>query len=322
MKTLKRRTMMALTGLLPATAGRVEAQGGAMRTIGLLAIEAPGHDQFDSLMRQDMAELGYVEGRDVRYLFRASARPDGLDALAAELVESKADVIVTWYTPAALAAKRTTRTIPIVMALAGNPVETGIVSSLAKPGGNITGLSGTSAELGRKCMELAHEILPGARQVAALANGKDPFSGPFLQMARDGGDVTGLSILPVVIMDAETLPDAIAEAKRMGAQALLVQPSLPRRRIAELALAAGLPAFSVANGFNRDGGLLSYAAHEPDIYRRAAAMIDKVLKGTPPSDIPIELPTRYALQINLRTARALGVAVPETLLVRADDLIE
>ena len=312
---------MVGASVLPLAAGRLAAQPARARTIGLLAVEAPGYDLFDRLFRRNMADLGYAEGRDVRYVLKVG-KPEQLDALAAELVAQPVDLLVTWYTPAALAAKKATRDIPVVMALAGNPVETGIVTSLTRPDGNITGLSGTSAELGRKCMELVREILPASTRVVALANGKDSFSGPFLDMARRGGEATGLRVEPIVIMDPETMADAIAAAKRQGADALLVQPSLPRKRVAALALQARLPAVSVANGFIRDGGLLSYAAHEPDLYIRAAAISDRILKGAAPSSIPIEMPTRYTLQVNLKTARALGIDVPEAVLARADEIDE
>ena len=318
---LNRRALVTTAASLLAIPGMSAAQARRQRAIGLLAVDAPGSDLFQRLFRRDMTNLGFVEGRDVRYLFRV-AGADRLDEVAAELVREPVDLLVTWYTPAALAAKRATREIPIVMALAGNPVETGIVTNLQKPDGNITGLSGTSAELGRKCMELVREILPDARVVATLANGRDSFSRPFLELTRTGGEAVGLATRPLVIMDPERLPEAFDELVRDRPDALIVQPSLPRKRVAELALGAHFPALSVANGFINEGGLISYAASEPDLSRRAAAIADRVLKGTPPAQIPIELPSKYSLQVNLKTARALGLTIPEQVLARADELIE
>jgi putative ABC transport system substrate-binding protein len=208
------------------------------------------------------------------------------------------------------------------MALAGNPVETGLVESLSRPGGNITGMAGSAAELARKCMDLIRELLPKSRRVAVLANGADPFSKPFVEFARTGADAMGLTIEPVVVKDAPELEDLFGQMAQDRPDAILVQPSLPRRRIAELAIKQKLPAISVILGFVEEGGLLSYAPAEAAIYRRAAAIVDKILKGAKPSHIPVEQPTKFELLVNLKTAKALGLTIPPAMLARADHVIE
>jgi putative ABC transport system substrate-binding protein len=322
--TLSRRSLLAVTAAtLAPRAGWAQDRvpTSAVPTIGALVIDVPGADTFWQVFRQAMSDLGYVDGKSVRYAFR-SGQSGKLDALAAELVQLNVDVIVTWYTPPAQAAKRATRKIPIVMALAGNPVETGLVESLARPGGNITGMAGSAAELASKCMELVREMVPHASTVVTLANGKDPFSKPFVEFAQNGAKAVDLTARPVFMMDPAELDGLFADMVRQRPDALLVQPSLPRRRVAELAIREKLPALSVIHGFVADGGLLSYAPSEPEIYRRAASIVDKILKGEKPSHIPVELPTKFELQVNLRTAKALGLRVQPELLARADDVVE
>lgn len=290
-------------------------------TVGVLVIGVPGAETFWKIFRQSMADQGYVEGRSVHYEYR-SGLPGKLDALAAELVKAKVDVIVTWYTPPAQAAKRATSTIPIVMALAGNPVETGLVASLARPGGNITGMAGSAAELASKCMELIREIVPLSKVVTVLGNGKDPFSKPFVEFAEKGAQTVGLRTRPLIMMDPGELDGMFADMERERPDAILVQPSLPRQRVADLAIHAKIPAVSVIHGFVAEGGLLSYAPSEPVIYRRAAAIVVTILKGAKPADIPVELPTKFELQVNARTAKALGLKLPTEMLARADDVVE
>ena len=320
---LPRRTFLALAAtatLHPIASG---AQGRKVPTVGVLVVGVPGWEAFWRIFRQAMADLGYIEGQTVHYEFRSDhGEPAKLAALADELVKLGVDLIVTWYTPPAQAAKRATNSIPIVMALAGNPVETGLVESLARPGGNITGMAGSAAELARKCMELIREMLPKSRRVAVLANGADPFSKPFIEYARTGADATGFAVETVVMKDAAELDKLFDQMAQDRPDALLVQPSLPRRRIAELAIKQKLPAVSVIHGFVEEGGLMSYAPAEAEIYRRAAAIVDKILKGAKPSQIPVEQPTKFELLVNLKTAKALGQTIPTAMLVRADQVIE
>jgi putative ABC transport system substrate-binding protein len=291
-----------------------------MPTIGVLMIAAPGSEKFWQLFEKDMRELGYVEGQSVHFEFRQGPI-SGLPELAAELVRLKVDLIVTWATPAALAAKQATRDISIVMALAGNPVETGLVASLARPGGNITGRAQLTAELAGKCVELIRDMLPSAHRVAVLVNAPDPFSKPFLEQIRLFGAATGTAIEPIMIQSPEELDAAFPTMEKDRPDAVIVQPSLPAKRAAELALQYRLPAVSLTRTFVDAGGLMSYGADEADTYRRAVIIVDKVLKGAKPADIPVEQPTKFDLVINLKTATALGLTIPPAFLARVDEVI-
>jgi putative tryptophan/tyrosine transport system substrate-binding protein len=271
----------------------------------------------------DYCELGYVEGQSVRYEFRSDeGQANRLPELAAELVRLKVDVIVTWFTPPALAAKQATHDIPIVMALAGNPVETGLVESLARPGGNVTGMAGVGAELAAKCVELIREMIPSARRIAVLANVPDPFSKPFLEQIQRAGDASGTAVDPIMIHSAEELDAAFPAMGKGRPDAVIVQPSLPTKRVAELAVRYKLPAVSFVRDIADVGGLMTYSVAEAAAYRRAAVFVEKILKGAKPADLPVEQPTRFELVINLKTAKAIGLTVPPSLLARADEVIE
>jgi putative ABC transport system substrate-binding protein len=270
-----------------------------------------------------MRDLGYIEGQTTRYEFRSDlGQASRLPELAEELVRLNVDLIVTWYTPPALAAKQATRNIPIVMALAGNPVETGLVDSLDRPGGNITGMAGAAAELSGKAVELTKEMLPSAHRFVALANGTDPFSKPFVEYIEKAGAATGTMIDAKMIRGMGELEAAFVDMAKEPPDAIIVQPSLPRRRVAELAVGHRIPAVSVIYGFAEEGGLMSYAPAEAAIYRRAAAIVDRILKGAKPAQLPVERPTKFELLINMKTAKALGIAIPPSLLIRADVVIE
>jgi putative ABC transport system substrate-binding protein len=242
--------------------------------------------------------------------------------LAAELVRLKVDLIVTWFTPAAQAAKQATREIPIVMALAGDPVGTGLIESLNRPGGNVTGMAGVTAELAGKSVEAIRELLPSAHRVVALANAPDPFSKPFLGYIRLAGVAASMTIDAKMIYTVEELEAAFSEMENERPDAVIVQPSLPSKLSAELALRYRIPAISAVRGFVDEGGLMSYAAAEADMYRQTAVHVDKILKGAKPADLPVEQPTRFELIINMKTATALGLTIPESFLVRADEVIE
>jgi putative ABC transport system substrate-binding protein len=229
---------------------------------------------------------------------------------------------VTWFTPAALAAKRATSDIPIVMALVGNPIETGLVASLARPGGNVTGISNMGSEMAGKCVELTREMLPSAHRLAALVNTPDPFSKPFLERVRLGGEATGMTIDPILLRGPEELDAAFTAMEKEPPDAVIVQPSLPTRRVVELALKYRIPAVSFVRAIVEEGGLMTFGVVEPDVYGRVAIFVDKILKGAKPADLPVEQPTRFELVINLKTAAALGLDVPQSLLARADEVIE
>ena len=299
------------------------AQQRRVPTVGVLAVGSPGVDDFWRLFREAMWELGYIEGQNIRYEFRSDGgQVTRLPDLAAELVRLKVDLIVTWFTPAAKAAKAATREIPIVMALAGNPVETGLVESLARPGGNITGMAGVAAELAGKSVQLIRDMLPIARRVVALANAPDPFSKPFVEQIRLGGTATGTIIDPIMIQRVADLEAAFQTMEEDRPDAIIVQPSLPTKRVAELAINARIPTISVIRGFATDGGLMAYQSTEIDLYRQSASYVDKVLKGAKPADLPIQQPMKFELIINMKTAKAIGVTVPPAFLARADEIIE
>src|SRR6266851_4401921 len=321
---MRRRDLLALIGGMAALRPRAgAAQQAKVPTIGVLVVGSPGSEKFWRLFRDSMRELGYSEGQNIRYEFRsdqgeASRLPD----LAAELVQLKVDVIVPWFTPATRAAKQATSDIPIVMAMTGNPVETGLVASLARPGGNITGISNMGSEMAGKCVELTREMLPSAHRLVALANAPDPFSKPFLERVRLGGEATGMAIDPILIRVPEELEAAFTAMEKEPPDAVIVQPSLPTKRAAELALKYRIPAVSFVRAIVEAGGLMTFGVVEADVYRRVAVFVDKVLKGAKPADLPVEQPTRFELVINLKTAKALGVTIPPAFLARADQVIE
>jgi putative ABC transport system substrate-binding protein len=320
---IRRRKFIATLGSAAAWPLGVRAQQPKVPTIGALVIGNINPEQFWREFRQGLRDLGYVEGQNIRFEFRsAEGRLERLPELAAELVRVKVDIIVTWFTPTALAAKQATREIPIVMAETGDPIGTGLIASLARPGGNVTGMASVTAELAGKCVQLIREILPSARRVTALANATDPFSKPFLEQIKFGGEVTGTTINVIAVSSDEGFETAFARIEKDRPDAVIVQPSLPTRRAAELAVKHKIPAVSVPRWFAEQGGLMAYSAKYGELFRQAAVYVDKILKGAQPADLPVEQPTHFELVINLKTARALGLEIPPTLLGRADEVLE
>jgi putative ABC transport system substrate-binding protein len=320
---MRRREFIGLLGAAAVRPLAAHAQQPTMPTIGALVIGNINPEQFWREFRQGLRDLGYVEGQNIRFEFRsAEGHLDRLPELAAELVRLKVDIIVTWFTPTAVAAKQATHEIPIVMAETGDPIGTGLVASLPRPGGNVTGIASATAELAGKSVQLIRDMLPRARRVTALANATDPFSKPFLEQIKLGGEATGTTINPVRISSSE-LETAFASMEKDRPDAVIVQPSLPSRRAAELALKHHIPAVSVPRWFAEEhGGLMSYSARYVELFRKAAVYVDKILKGAQSADLPVEQPTHFELVINMKTAEALGIDVPPTLLARADDVIE
>src|SRR4051794_8151789 len=247
----RRREFVGLLGVAAAIGPlAAHAQQPKMPTIGALVIGNINPEQFWREVRQGLRDLGYIEGQNIRFEFRsAEGQIDRLPALAAELVRLKVDVIVTWFTPTAVAAKQATREIPIVMAETGDPIGTGLVASLPRPGGNVTGIASVTAELAGKSVQLIHDMLPSARRVTALANATDPFSKPFLEQIQLGGKATGTAINPIRISNDEEFESAFAAMERDRPDAIIVQPSLPSKRAAELALQYRVPAVSVPRWF-------------------------------------------------------------------------
>jgi putative ABC transport system substrate-binding protein len=319
---MRRRDFIAgIVGSAVAWSFAARAQQPKLPRIGILIPANP--EPFWNEFQQGLREHDYIEGQTIQFEFRsAEGKPNLLRGLADELVRLEVDIIVASQTPAVTAARQATTEIPIVMAPAGDPVGMGLISSLARPGGNITGLSSTTAELGAKTLELIHDVLPSTRHVAVLANAVDPFSRPFSELIEDGGRTLGIAIQTIKVRSVEEFDAAFAAMDKERADAVIVQPSLPRKPALDLALKHRLPAIGVTPLLPREGGLMSYSGAQNDTYRRAAFYIDRILKGAKPADLPVEQPTRYELIVNLKTAKALGITIPTTVLARADEVIE
>jgi putative ABC transport system substrate-binding protein len=280
-------------------------------------------EPYASQFRDELRKLGYREGSTIQVEFRiADGNPKLLPGLAEELVRLKADILVVMLTPAATAAKLATREIPIVMAGVGDPVGTGLVASLARPGGNITGFSGASLDLAAKTLEIVREARPTARRVTFLANSTDPFTTPLLDRLQRAAQAMALELSPVMIGDTAEFDAAFRAMARQRADAVIVQPSLQRKPAAELALKHQIPAVSFVGRFLQEGGLLTYSANNEEQVRGSAVYVDKILRGAAVADLPVQQPTRFELAINLKTAKALGLRIPQSLLARADRVIE
>ncbi len=317
---MRRRRFIALAGMLAASPFSALAQESRKFRIGVLI-----HVGAESwrLVRSSLQDLGYVEGRNVSYEVRDSgARQPALAAMAADLVRLKVDLIITFQTPAAQAASEATTVIPIVMASVGDPVATGLVKSLAQPGGNITGFSGLTDLLGAKILDLVREIRPGAARVAVLANSADSFTPGFVRQIRDATGRVGMQA-QVALVRGETEYDALfSEWSRAGVAAVILQPSLPRARAIDLAIRHRLPVAGPSVPIAEAGALFAYGANVRDQMTRTAVYVDRILKGEKPSNLPVQQPVVFELVINLRTARAIGLAVPNAVLARADRVIE
>jgi putative ABC transport system substrate-binding protein len=277
--------------------------------------------------RQGLHELGYVEGRNIQIESRwAEGNYDRLPGLAADLVRLKVDVIVTYGTPAAQAAKGATGTIPIVMAAIIDPVASGLVTSLARPGGNITGQSMMSPDLAEKQLQILKELVPKTSRVAVLHNPANPGNAPQVRHAQDAARALGVRLQILGARGPSEIDSAFAAmtAEQAGAVIVLVDAILQsnRARIADLAARHRLPAVYGLHEYAEAGGLLAYGPNRLDMFRRAATYVDRILKGAKPGDLPVEQPSTFTLVINLKTAKALGLTIPPSLLLRADQVIE
>jgi putative ABC transport system substrate-binding protein len=315
---------LALSVLVPLFADAQQPK--KVPRIGYLTIRS-GPSEPEEALRQGLRDLGYVEGQNIIIEYRFAGGTDRLPEMAAELVRLKVDVFVAASTPAVQAAKNATKTIPIVMAAAADPVGTGFVASLARPGGNITGLSLMLPDLAGKRLELLREVLPGVAHVAFLAHGGDTAYRRFLEETQVAAQKLGVQIQPVVIKGPNEFEGAFSAMVRERAGALIVQPFFvivpeQRRRVVDLAARNRLPAISDLREFADAGALMSYGPHVLDQIRRAAAYVDKILKGAKPADLPVEQPTRFELVINMKTAKALGLTIPQSILIRADHVIQ
>jgi ABC-type uncharacterized transport system substrate-binding protein len=306
----------------------VEAQQAAR--IGYLTLNLDANPRYHDAFRQGLRDLGYVEGRDVVIEYRdARGKPERLAALAAELVALNVDVIVAPGTLAALAAKRATATTPIVVSTIGDPVADGLVESLARPGGNVTGLSNLSGDLIGKCMQLLKEAVPRTTRVAVLTHpgsATTKTDKDYATRAHAAGRSLGFEVQLIDAGRPVDLDRAFAEMTRWHANALVVMPYATllqeRTGIAIMAAKQRVPAVYAYRENVMAGGLMSYGADLADQFRRSAAYVDRILKGAKPGDLPIEQPTKFELVINLKTAKALGLTIPQTLLLQADQVFE
>jgi putative ABC transport system substrate-binding protein len=304
------------------------AQQAARRpTIGYMGANTPVvESQRTAAFVQRLRELGWIEGRNVAVEYRwAEGRNERFAEIAAELVQLKVEAIVTAGTAAVVAAKQATSVIPIIFALGGDPVGTGLVASLARPGGNVTGLTQQSTDLAGKRVELLREVVPGLGRLATMANIGNPLAVLEMREVHAAARTLGLEVATSEIRRAEDIAPVFDALKgRADALYVVADPLVTsnRIRINTLALGARLPTMHGQNDNAEAGGLMSYGANFPDLYRRAADYVDKILRGTKPADIPVEQPTKFDLAINLTTAKALGLKIRESFLLRADEVIE
>ena len=294
--------------------------------VAMLLTGAPSDgERMTAAFRGALRDLGYVDGQNIAVLPRWADTPQRLSDLAAEVVRNNVDVIVTQGTPAARAAKRATSTIPIVMATSGDPVAVGLVASLARPGGNVTGNTILAPDLTGKRLELIRELVPGVSHIAVLANPTNPAIAVDLKAAAAAAKSLGVTLQVLEVRERDDFDRAFTAARASGAGALLVlaDPFIlaNRARTAKLALGSRLPAVMGISGFADAGGLADYGPDLTAMFRQAAAYIDKILKGAKPADLPVEQPTRLELVINAGTAKALGLRIPPSVLLRADRVI-
>jgi putative tryptophan/tyrosine transport system substrate-binding protein len=302
-------------------------QAGKLPTIGFLGSSTPSAaSQWVAAFLRRLHELNWIENRNVAIEYRwAEGRSERYAEIAAELVRLKVDVIVAHSTPAVIAAKQATAVIPIVFPVAGDPVGSGLVASLARPGGNVTGLSTQTNDLAGKRLELLREVVPGLRRLAIMANVGNPLAVLELREVLTTARTLGLEVVTSEIRRAEDIAPAFQGLKgRADALWVVADPFVTTNqiRINTLAAATRLPTMHGTWPFVEAGGLMSYGPHVPDLYRRAADFVDKILRGAKPADIPVEQPTKFEFVINLKTAKALGLTIPPAVLARADEVIE
>ena len=326
---MKRREFITLLGGAAAAwplAARAQ-QTAMVPTIGFLGSGTPAaHGHWVAAFVQRLRELGWIEGRNLTIEYRwAEGSSDRAAELAAEFVRLKVDVIVTYANPMVVATKRATSVIPIVFAAAADPLGTGLVAGLARPGGNVTGLSAQNTDLAGKHLELLRDLIPGLRRLAIMANVGNSASVVEMREVQAAARTIGLEVTILEIRRAEDIAPAFEELKaRADALYVCVDTILfsHRIRVNTLALSARLPTIFLNREYVEAGGLMSYGPSFPDLFRRAGGYVDKILHGAKPGNIPVEQPTKFALTINLTTAKALGLKIPPTLLARADEVIE
>jgi len=315
--------LAALVASIPSHA----QQPTRMPRIGFVATGPGGAQPGVEAFRQGLRALGYVEGENIKIEMRwhPPERPDLLPGIANELVHSQAEVLVASSTPEILALKQATSTIPIVMISPSDPVGTGLIESLARPGGNVTGLAWMSRDITGKRLELLKEAVPKISRVGDLWNPLNPATQGDFRQVQLAARTLGITIHSAEVRKPNEIVSAFSSIRRARADALIVQADnltmTHRKQIADLALQSRLPTMFFVRDYVDDGGLMSYGANLTDLYRRSAAYVDKILKGAKPVDLPVEQPTKFELVVNLRTAKALGITIPEAILLRADEVI-
>ena len=324
----RRAFVRAFAGALLAAPLAAEGQqAGKVYRVAFLGSTSPsGYASQMEAFRRGLRDLGYVEGQNLVIEFRwAQGKNERLPELAAELVRLKPDVLVTHGPPGALAAKRATDTIPIVLGAIGAAVETGAVEGLARPGGNVTGLSFFVLELNAKRLEVLKEAVPRVGRVGVLLKRDNPANKPVLRAMEDAAQTLKLQLQPIEVRDPADLESAVSTLRKGNADAMAVHEEAmliaEAGRIADLARKHHLPTVGFVE-YARAGGLLAFGANFSDLWRRAAGFVDKILKGARPADLPVERATKFELIINLKTAKALGLTIPPSLLQRADQVIQ
>lgn len=327
---MRRRALLA--GILTATAGArlalAQRRPGQMPTIGLMGTASlQAHGQWVAAFVKRLRELGWVDGQNLKIEIRwAEGRSERMVEMAAEFSRIGTDVILAMGTEATLVAKKATSTIPIVFPYSADPIGTGLVTSLARPGGNVTGLSNQARDIGAKRIELLREAVPRVRRIAFMFNAAHNYGTLELAEAQTAARTLGLEeLLPLPISRVQDIDGAFASAKgRADGLYVVADPlmNINRARLGKLALDAGLASIHHQRDFVLTGGLMSYGPHFVQLHRRAAEYVDKILRGAMPGELPVEQPTRFELVINLKTAKALGIEVPPMLLARADEVIE
>lgn len=313
---------------LTLTASLAEAQSGdRIYRIGIFTFGVPYSGPLIAAFRDGLKSEGYLEGKNVAFVFRSiEGQPERAPALAAELVGLKVDLIVTEGFPTALAAKRATTSIPIVMAVVADPVRLGLVASLRRPGGNVTGLTVAGADRTKKQLQLLKELAPAASKVAIIYNSVNPVSGEYLEEARAAAPLLGVALQLVPVRSPEELDGAFEQVGRLRPDAFITFGDGMllgnHKRIADFAVRSRLPGVFPERQFAEAGALVAYGPNIAANFRRAAGVVVAVLKGANPADLPIEQPTQYDLVINMKTAKAIGLKIPPAVLVRADHIIE
>ena len=325
---LRRTLLLAIAASIPVWLRSAHAQAPKVRRVGLLSSHTESETaSWHHAFRSGLHDRGWIEGKNIKIEYRyGEGRSDRVAEFAAELVRLPVDVILASVTPDALAAQRVTTTIPIVIVAAGDPVELGLAKSLARPGGNITGLSPMTSQLGGKRLELLAEVVPKLARVGILWNPDNAGASGHRNELQTPAKRLGLQLDWLAIRSPKDFDRAFEDATRMRVGALFIIPDpgiTPHvKRIADLAAKNRLPSIFHVSEYADSGGLMTYGSDRTDMFRRAAAYVDKILNGARPADLPIEQPTKFELVVNMKTGKALGLAIPQTILIRADRLIE